>query len=131
MTSLFAWVEVNLSRSPPQDVKVGRIMGSYTAFAEVRSRESLIFANNRNPEDARLNHFSKWVFGFRVLSISIPRYLYSLVFSILEPWYITSSVSLCLQSFVKFQKKRFRLAFFQIDYQSIFIKPIGDRLHII
>ncbi len=42
--SLFTWVEVNLSCSTPQYVKVGRILESYTTFAEVRSRESLIVA---------------------------------------------------------------------------------------
>ena len=76
-------------------MKVGRIIESYTAFAEGGSRESLIFASNRNLSDARLKRFSKWVFRFRVQSISIPTYLYCLVFSILEPRSITSSVSLC------------------------------------
>ena len=80
MTSLFTGVEVNLSCSTPQCVKVGGIMESYTAFAEVRSSESLIFASNRSLDDARLKHFSKWVLRFRVPSISIPRYLYCFAF---------------------------------------------------
>ena len=112
-------------------MKVGRIVESYTAFAEARSSESLFFAINRNLDDARLKHFSKWVFRFNVLSISIPRYLYCLVFSIFEHRYITSSVSLCFEILCEFPKRRDSvLPFFQINYQSIFIKPIGHGLHI-
>ena len=67
--SLFASVEVNLSCITPQYMRVGRIIESYTAFAEGRSKESLIFASNRNLDDARLKHSSKWVFRFRVQTI--------------------------------------------------------------
>ena len=61
----------------------------------------------------------------------IPRYFYCLVLSILEPRYITSSVSICFAILCEVPKRRDSvLPYFKVIINPFSIKPVGDRLHI-
>ena len=61
----------------PQYVNIGMIIVRYMAFAEGKSRWSLILNKCLNRPDAFLKHFSNWELKLSVLSTWTSRYLYS------------------------------------------------------